>query len=84
MPGALPFSSFLVAFFTSSTLILLAREMLMSVWGRRAMAASFIDEGLFRTLSKCSAQRAKIFSLSVMRVSPSALRTGDEPEVSGP
>ena len=47
-PGALPFRSLFVAFRTSSSLIVLMRVMLGIACGRRAMAASFIDEGRYR------------------------------------
>ena len=48
------------------------------------MASSFIAEGRFKTLSKCSAHLPRIFSLSVMRVEPSALSSGEVPDEVGP
>ena len=83
-PGALPFRSLFVAFRTSSSLIVLTRVMLGTACGRRAMAASFIDEGQFKTLLKCSAQRFRILSLSVYSVLPSVLSTGNDPDDCGP
>ena len=57
-----------------------AREMFISTWGIRAMASALIDEGLFRTLLKCSAHLSRIAFLSVSRVVPSALSRGDVPD----
>ena len=48
------------------------------------MASALMDEGLFRPLLKCSAHLSMIKFLSVRRVDPSALRSGDAPEDRGP
>ena len=51
--------------------------------GRRSMASSLMEEGLFKTLSKCSAHLSKTLSFSVMSVVPSALSIGKEPMLVG-
>ena len=48
------------------------------------MASSLMVEGRSSTLSKCSAHRSGILSLSVMRVDSSALRRGGDPDLVGP
>ena len=50
----------------------------------RAVAAALMDEGLFRTLLKCSAHLTRIVFLSVRRADPSAPRSGAAPENRGP
>ena len=48
------------------------------------MASSLMAEGQLRMSLKCSAQRSRIFSLSVTIVLPSALRRGEDPDEAGP
>ena len=48
------------------------------------MASSLMVDGRLRTVSKCSAQRSRSFSLSEISVVPSALRRGADPDDVGP
>ena len=42
----------------------LSSDVLTGIWGRRAIASSLMEEGLFRTELKCSTQRSRILTLS--------------------
>ena len=84
LPGALPSESWLIAFLTSSDVGRASRVALIGTCGRFDMASELIEDGLFRTLQKCSAHRLRMSSGSVRTDEPSALRSGDEPEVEGP
>ena len=57
---------------------------LHSTCGSLLIASSLIDDDQLRTPSKCSAHLFKIASLSVRRLVPSALRSGEVPELWGP
>ena len=46
--------------------------------------ASLIDEGLFKTILKCSAQQLSKAGFSVMSVVPSDLSSGVAPNLAGP
>ena len=84
-PGDLPLESSRTAFWISSKVGRASMVSSTRTWGSLSMASSLMVEILFRTLSKCSAHLSKTFSLSVIRVNPSALRRGDsDPEVVGP
>ena len=72
LPGALPSESWLIAFLTSSDVGRASRDVSIGTYGRFAMASALIEEGLFKTLQKCSAQRLRICSGSVRTVVPSA------------
>ena len=72
-----------MAFFTSSDVGRSSREESIGTCGRFEMASELMVEGLFRTLQKCSAQRLRMSSGSVRTDEPSALSSGDEPEVEG-
>ena len=73
-----------MAFLTSSDVGRTSREALTGTCGRFDMASELIEDGLLRTLQKCSAHRFRISSGSVRTDEPSALSSGDEPEVEGP
>ena len=83
-PGALPLERSLIAFCTSGSVGGSARDAFISTWGMRAMASSLMQEGLFKTLLKCSAHLLRMAFFSVNRVDPSALSSGEVPEVCGP
>ena len=83
-PGALPHESWLIALVTSSVVGGKSSSTLASTCGSRFIAASFIEEGRFRTESKCSAQQSRIWDRSVSSVLPSEDRSGEDPDGVGP
>ncbi len=82
-PGDLLLESPEIAFTTLASVGGFSRAALIGTLGRRAMASLLMLDGRLRMTSKCSAQRPRILSWSVMireRLPAliSALRSGDE------
>ena len=83
-PGALPLDRRWPAFWVSSSVGTLFRDSLVGTWGRHSMASLLMLDGRLRTLLNCSAHLLRIFSFSVIRDAPSALRSGEVPDDEGP
>ena len=73
----------LLLFSVSETLGNSSSSGLHSTSGSLLIASSLIDDGRFRTPSKCSAHLFKLAYLSVRILVPSALRSGVVPELWG-
>ncbi len=83
-PGAFPLVICLIALLTSSLEGGISRYWFAASCGRRAMASSLIAAGRLSTMLKCSAHLSRICFLSEIRVEPSALSRGEDPEDCGP
>ena len=83
-PWALPHESWLIPLVTSSVVGGKSSSTLVSTCGSQLIAGSFTEEGQFRTESKCSAQRSRIWDRSVSSVLPSEDRSGEDPDGVGP
>ena len=78
--GALPQESCLMAFSSSGMVGMLSRASFVSTSEKRAIASSLMDDGRLRTELKCSARLFRIFSRSVIKLDPSAIRSGYVPD----